>query len=200
MSGGRNAGAEPRRLLPLLCKAGGLTKDDVGAIRVQADQSYVQILETSVSKFLDTVGGDMTLEPGAVLAQLDEAPKLERQGRPGGRFDRKPDRGPRKHKAPRPTGERDYKKEQRAPETRDTGDKDSAPTKTFKRPKPHRKGGDAAPRRYTVEEWSDLSGKKPRHKRKGPPPPVGKPNSKKNKARAAAKAAQAGKGGGKKSR
>ncbi|MGR3363588.1 MAG: DEAD/DEAH box helicase, partial [Maritimibacter harenae] len=43
VSGGRDAGAEPRRLLPMLCKAGGLSKDDIGAIRVQKDQSYVQI-------------------------------------------------------------------------------------------------------------------------------------------------------------
>ncbi|CUH53897.1 DEAD/DEAH box helicase [Shimia marina] len=85
ISGGRNKGAEPRRLLPMLCKLGDLTKDDIGAIRINPDESYVQVLESSVAGFLAAIGPAMTLEEGAKLAQMDSAPVLERG----------PSRGPR---------------------------------------------------------------------------------------------------------
>ncbi|MFY0616452.1 DEAD/DEAH box helicase [Shimia sp.] len=85
ISGGRAKGAEPRRLLPMVCKAGDLTKDDIGAIRINQDESYIQVLETSVAGFLAAVGPDMTLEEGAKLAQMAQAPVL----------DRAPSRGPR---------------------------------------------------------------------------------------------------------
>lgn len=74
ISTGRNDGAEPRTLLPMLCRRGDLTKDDIGAIRVQGSHSFVEVLETSVPGLLSALGGDMKLEEGAVLTQLDKAP------------------------------------------------------------------------------------------------------------------------------
>ncbi|MCP4207993.1 MAG: DEAD/DEAH box helicase [Shimia sp.] len=101
IEGGRDKGAEPRRLLPMLCKAGDLTKDDIGAIRINQSESYVQVLESSVSGFLAAVGPSMTLEEGAKLAQMDKDPVFDRgparAPREGG--DRKPygkSKGPRK--------------------------------------------------------------------------------------------------------
>ena len=41
VSGGRDKNAEPRRLLPMLCNAGGITKDDIGAIRIRQSESFV---------------------------------------------------------------------------------------------------------------------------------------------------------------
>ena len=87
VSGGRDAGAEPRRLLPMLCKAGDITKDDIGAIRIRDDQSFVQIKETSVPGFLAAIGNNTTLEEGAVLTQLAEPPVMAPSGhgpKPGG--------------------------------------------------------------------------------------------------------------------
>ncbi len=119
ISGGRKAGAEPRRLLPMLCKLGDLTKDDIGAIRINQDESYVQVLETSVAGFLAAIGPKMTLEEGAKLAQMDKEPVLERGPRGDGgkklfnkgkgsyREDRKPHRGKgkfEKDKFERPQG------------------------------------------------------------------------------------------------
>ncbi|WP_377512091.1 DEAD/DEAH box helicase [Octadecabacter sp. R77987] len=73
---GRDKNAEARWLLPLLCKAGGISKDDIGAIRIQQDQSYVEILKTSVDGFLARVGNGMELEAGTLITQLDKAPVL----------------------------------------------------------------------------------------------------------------------------
>ena len=73
---GRDKNAEARWLLPLLCKAGGISKDDIGAIRIQQDQSYVEILKSSVDGFLGRVGSGMELEAGTLITQLDKAPVL----------------------------------------------------------------------------------------------------------------------------
>lgn len=201
VSGGRAAGAEVRRLLPMLCKAGNLTKDDLGAIRIQENETYVQVLETSVAGFLDAIGPDQKVED-AKISKVDGEPKLER-----------PERGerPKRSFGDRKFKDRDFK---------DRGPKREGPPK-FKKPggnkrfdpldekpnkKPHRKGGDsaAAPREEKPykprdeEAWKDRSpkgGKPAGRKPKGPPPPKSKPNSKKNKARAADRAAAKGKGG-----
>jgi ATP-dependent RNA helicase DeaD len=75
LSLGRNQNAEPRWILPLLCRVGGLSKDDIGAIRLRDDFSYVEIKQSSVKDFLAEVGSDLKLEDGAVLTQLDAAPQ-----------------------------------------------------------------------------------------------------------------------------
>ena len=105
VSAGRNDGAEPRTLLPMLCRLGDLTKDDIGAIRVQGSHSFVEVLETSVPGLLSALGGDMKLEEGAVLTQLDKAPDLARGPKPGGNRGPKPGggyKGDRPDRGPRP--------------------------------------------------------------------------------------------------
>lgn len=92
VSQGRNDGAEPRTLLPMLCRAGDLTKDDIGAIRVQASHSFVEILASSAPKFLNALGPDRTAEEGAVVTQLDKAPDLPKGG-PASRAPRGPKPG-----------------------------------------------------------------------------------------------------------
>ena len=185
VAGGRAADAEVRRLLPMICKAGDLTKEDIGAIRIQQSETFVQVLNSSVDGFLAAIGPDLTIE-GSKVTQVEGAPKLERP--------EQSDR-PFKSRGPKRDGGKPFKKPRR--------DEDLPA-------KPHRKGDAKKPRDETV--WKDLGPKAdkaasdkpkshkkrdngPSDKRKGPPPPKGKPNSKKNKARAAAaKLAAKGKG------
>ncbi len=111
VSGGRDAGAEPRRLLPMLCKAGNLTKDDIGAIRVQSGESFVELRESSAAAFLSVLGGNLEIEPGAKVSKLDKAPDIANSPRPKfegngprrDRDDRKPrgDFKPREDRKPR---------------------------------------------------------------------------------------------------
>ena len=75
LAGGQNAGAEPRRVLPAVCTAGGLNKTDIGAIRIGADESYIEIREASVASFLGALGDGMNVE-GAKISRLDKAPDL----------------------------------------------------------------------------------------------------------------------------
>ena len=52
----------PQRLLPMLCNAGDLTKEDIGAIRIQASESFVEIRQTSAAAFNQAVGVEGMLE------------------------------------------------------------------------------------------------------------------------------------------
>lgn len=189
ISGGRDANAEPRRLLPMLCKAGNVNRDEIGAIRVRKDLSYVEIKESSVPAFLAAIGPDLILEAGSKLTQLPEPPDLSNPERafskPAPKSQAKPaHRG--KHGS-----DKDAPKPRRSTQTRDKDAKQPA----FKPTSPRRsagaetetadrkQGGKEPPRRKSDKGRTDRpakSGTKP----KGPPPPVGKPTSKKNKARA----------------
>jgi len=97
LSIGRNDAAEPRTILPMLCRLGDLTKDDIGAIRVQPSHTFVEILASSADRFVTSLGPDMKVENGAVVTKLDRAPDLARGPKPGGK------RGPRPKRASRPT-------------------------------------------------------------------------------------------------
>ena len=86
ISGGREADANPRRMLPMICKAGNLSRDDIGAIRIQDTETFIEILKSSVEGFLKTIGPNKEIEPGAWLKQLAKAPKIKTS--PRDKFDR----------------------------------------------------------------------------------------------------------------
>ena len=107
---GREGKAEARWLLPMICTAGGITKAEIGAIRIQPNETFVEISEPAVAGFLKSVGKDMSLENQAKLTALDGPPQLgERGPRVTKRdYDDKP-RAPRDDKPRAPREERAYK-------------------------------------------------------------------------------------------
>ncbi len=78
LSVGHEGRAEARWLLPKLCDAGGITKDAIGAIRVQTTETFVQIAEADAGKFRD----GMEIEAGLTLRRLPGEPVLDRGPRP----------------------------------------------------------------------------------------------------------------------
>ena len=62
--------AEARWLLPKICDAAGITKDGIGAIRVQTERTYVQILSTLAGRFEAVTQIDRDL----AMTKLDHAP------------------------------------------------------------------------------------------------------------------------------
>ncbi len=110
LSIGRKHNAEPRWLLPMLCRAGNLDKNDIGAIRVQGHETFVELSNDSVEKFLGASGGG--LEDGIRATQLDAKPDLtpaprKQGGKPGGKYGDKPaykgkDKFPRDERKPKP--------------------------------------------------------------------------------------------------
>ena len=187
LSEGRNQAASPRHLLPMICKAGNLTKDDIGAIRIADDVSYIEILGTSVPGFVAALGPGMKIEGTKQVVQLDRAPDLPDFKRP------KPDRKPRRvdtaptdwNDAPEPRRRKpkpEERKPAKAPARKPKAPAVHAPLDPSKRVtgKPAGGGAKDGPR-------------KPSHAGpKGPPPPKGKPSSKKNRARTAAQKAAKG--------
>lgn len=196
LEGGRAVGAEPRRLLPMLCKIGKLTKNDVGAIRIAEEASFIELREVSVPKFLSAIGAGMKLE-GAQISQLDGAPAFDKSPRPAGAERRKAKAAETREK-PTPA-------KRKPPKDTPPVDWNDAPQVKKKKPKASGKPAAEMPKtgdqpRAAVgaaQPWKPRGGAeggpdaaKPKAPR-GPKPPKGKPTSKKNKARKLA-AAQAG--------
>ena len=201
VAGGRKAGAEPRRLLPMLCKLGNITKDDIGAIRVQEDESFVEILSSSVSSFIASLGPAMAVDGGARVRRLDQTPDLSRPPRPAyapkpaapasrasePRAEPRAEPRPAPPRAPAPAPERPAPVADAAPEP-------------ARRPAPPKVAPDRARNpSVRIEPPGGAAGpaadkpRKPRHKTSGRKPgaaptgtPIGKPSSKKNRARALA--------------
>ena len=203
LSEGRNQNASPRHVLPMVCKAGNITKDDVGAIRIADDLTYIEIRDTAVDRFLAAIGPGMKIEGSKDILRLDTAPDIPAFKRP--KFDRAPAGKPRHRKGdtppidwndapeprrrkPKPEDRKPRKLVDRKPEKKDIDKVVQTPLKKRKPAAANPKGSSKAEPKAGKEANS-----KPRSSSaKGPPPPKGKPNSKKNRARAAAKAAKGG--------
>ncbi|HEX4874903.1 MAG TPA: DbpA RNA binding domain-containing protein, partial [Sphingorhabdus sp.] len=52
---GRRNNADPKWLLPLLCRRGGVTRNDIGAIRIAADETFVGISAAAARHFAKAV-------------------------------------------------------------------------------------------------------------------------------------------------
>ena len=85
MNIGRRHNADPRWLLPLLCRRGHLTRNEVGAIRIQASETHFAIPRAAAGRFVAAVkrtanegDGD---EAGVMFEQL-EGGRPQLQARP----------------------------------------------------------------------------------------------------------------------
>jgi ATP-dependent RNA helicase DeaD len=116
---GHDERADPKWLLPMLCRAGDLSRRDIGMIRIMGDHTFVQIHADATERFLAAIGPERALEDKCGVDVLPEQPAgmEEALARQGTRADRKP--GP---------GKKPYEKK-------------SFDKKPYDK-KPHRKGGD----------------------------------------------------------
>ncbi len=68
---GRRQNADPRWILPLLCRRGHITRNEIGAIRISANETHFQVPRLIAAKFTAALartagtedGGDVTIEP-----------------------------------------------------------------------------------------------------------------------------------------
>lgn len=71
MDVGRRQNAEPRWILPLLCRRGHITKNEIGAIRIAANETHFQVQRRIADKFMRALArtatqdddGDIRIEP-----------------------------------------------------------------------------------------------------------------------------------------
>ena len=176
---GRAQRAEPRWLLPLLCRAGNIDKTVIGAIRVQQDETFVELSKPAVPAFLEAIGPGRQLEEGMVLTVLEGEPDLaaapakdarppKRDGAPRPRDrDAHADSAPSKPRAkpsapPAPAAAPETRPAQteRAFDPAQADAQDAAPRK------PRSKGADGpAPKRAETRPPKGTAGKPPRRPR-----------------------------------
>ncbi|WP_020593970.1 DEAD/DEAH box helicase [Kiloniella laminariae] len=77
VSVGRKHTAEPRWLLPMLCRAGHVTKNEIGAIRIYESESFVEITSDAVDKFFSALGPSSKMEKTISVKRLEGSPDDE---------------------------------------------------------------------------------------------------------------------------
>jgi ATP-dependent RNA helicase DeaD len=88
ISVGRRGNADPKWLLPMVCRRGNVTKRDIGAIRIFERESTVDIIEDSATAFMAALAESaddpvrITLATGTTRHRA--APPPHRKGRPFG--------------------------------------------------------------------------------------------------------------------
>ncbi|KRB20755.1 MULTISPECIES: DEAD/DEAH box helicase [Mesorhizobium] len=93
LSVGRRQNAEPRWLIPMLCRAGSISKREIGAIKMQPEETFVQIAADWADRFLAAIGPDRKLQGNIVVKRLEGTPDLSRAGYQPPSPDKKPHRG-----------------------------------------------------------------------------------------------------------
>ncbi|WP_172329965.1 DEAD/DEAH box helicase [Mangrovicoccus sp. HB161399] len=105
LSIGRDKNAEPRWILPLLCRAGGLDKTQIGKIRVTDEATYVELAEAAGPGLGAHLGEGGVLEDDIRLEMVDSVPDEVTRPAPrrtgGPRRDRDDDARPHRKGPPR---------------------------------------------------------------------------------------------------
>ena len=75
MSVGRRQNAEPRWILPLICRRGHITRNEIGAIRVGPNESWFQVPRAIAARFDETVKRTATGEDEQDAILIEESPE-----------------------------------------------------------------------------------------------------------------------------
>ena len=109
---GRRQNADPRWILPLLCRRGHITRNEIGAIRIGANETYFQVPRPIASKFgaalARTANGedeqDSILIEQSASGPREEARDNRRKDGPGHRPGGPPPHKPRPHRKGQSSG------------------------------------------------------------------------------------------------
>ncbi|PDT53878.1 MULTISPECIES: DEAD/DEAH box helicase [Sinorhizobium] len=159
LSVGRKQNAEPRWLIPMLCRHGKLSKRDIGAIRMQPEETHVELTAEGAERFLSAIGPNRTLEKGIRVKSLPGAPDGSR---------RRDDKQEFAKKRPRPA--------EAQPER---GHNDFQPKRKYEKKPPVSQ--DAHPERRDEKAWSKKKGKPDARKAAGDFKPKAKRNNAKSR-------------------
>jgi ATP-dependent RNA helicase DeaD len=103
---GRRHNADPRWLLPLLCRRGHITKNEIGAIRIAANETMFEIPRAAAGRFVQAVKRTSTDDDGEGSVRIEA---VEGKPRDAARENRRhapaagPTRGGGQHKKAFPT-------------------------------------------------------------------------------------------------
>ena len=120
---GRRHNAEPRWLLPLICRRGHITRNEIGAIRIGQHESWFQVPRAVAAKVADAIGRTASPDDeqdAIAIVEAPDGPRVE------ARANRKHGGGGKVHA--RPHG--------KAPGGKPSGGKPSGGRPPFKKDKP----------------------------------------------------------------
>ncbi|HWK64064.1 MAG TPA: DEAD/DEAH box helicase [Rhizobiaceae bacterium] len=105
LSLGRKQRADPKWLLPMICKAGGVSKRDVGSIRIDDTETRFEISGEKAADFAEQIKRPGGMERGIVIAPAGEMRERPRQAKPKFKREGKPfHRGQADRSAGKPKG------------------------------------------------------------------------------------------------
>ncbi len=160
LSIGRKNGAEPRWLLPMLCRAGDISNTDIGAIRIHQNETHVELAPGCIDNFLAAIGPDHIVEKTVALTRLQGIPEAPVEAAPEKKpFVKKtPYSGPKSGVYVRPEAKGKFAKKN-----------DDGPASEKPRPKKWQKRTDKPKDDPQARKWTK-PGTKPADKNKGKKP------------------------------
>jgi len=75
MNVGRGQNADPRWVLPLLCRRGHVSRSDIGAIRISAHETLFEVTQAVASRFLATVSRTGDEDDGIEIVPVEGQPR-----------------------------------------------------------------------------------------------------------------------------
>lgn len=103
MNIGRRNNADPKWILPLLCRRGGVTKNDIGAIRISPDETHVGIAAAAAARFAKAVARPGHDEDNDVEIMMADGPPEAMSREPRRKGKGAPNAGQSRH-SPKPYG------------------------------------------------------------------------------------------------
>jgi ATP-dependent RNA helicase DeaD len=128
---GRRQNADPRWILPLLCRRGHITRNEIGAIRIGADETFVEIPRALAGKFSAAVERTAASEDPEDTVRIEPSDSGPREQARENRKSSGPGRGPKVAAKPHRKGKPNYRPN---PSGKDGG----KPFKAKYKPKPKR--------------------------------------------------------------
>lgn len=106
---GRRQSADPKWLVPMLCKNGGFSRDQIGSIRISPNETHVELRPDAAAQLMDRAGAEQIIDkslyvqrvsgPEDMTARQDDDGLSQRRGK-------RRDDGPRERPARRERSER----------------------------------------------------------------------------------------------
>ena len=77
LSVGRTNNADPKWILPMLCKAGGVKRDQIGNIRIGNTITHVELMPDAARQIIDTAGEDGRIDKSLIVKRASGPPAAE---------------------------------------------------------------------------------------------------------------------------
>ena len=166
LSVGRDDGAEPKWIVPMLCGAGNMTNRKIGSIQIHGKETFAELAADCADKFFELVSDGGTLEKNITVTRLNYIPeaakgRIDRSNRPKRQSDKRGDK-----KKPYGDKPKDGFKKSHKPKSDDTSwdnkpkDGQSKDDGFKKKKKKNKSKGDKPKGTHIKKDGAPLGGKK----------------------------------------